>query len=366
MPRVPFRLGHPAACESSIRHGGDALRDIAPYARVAFAQGWAASGGPMTEQVKAGCLAAIELAVEHADQPDILEVTLHLGHLEGTWATVYDRREKLYAHHIKAVTDLWRRAAQRLDLTLAIRRYRQSLGLAEADGDTDRRRLIAQTIAATVLAFIAGSDSPADDRNALIGAIANALKAAQAEGWAGAVAIGAEQAGIAGAADVGVIGINFDLAFKDAWNALGDLGNQWADATGWLGRIVDGAAKDLGGRLSALAADGASFEDMLAGAQDVLDSADVRAVSAIVDLAMGQSFSRGALALYGREGVQTVDFITAGARVCPVCLDIESKNPWQRNEVPVPPRHSRCRCNLQAANPMEAAGLFSRYAIGGA
>src|SRR5947209_8774166 len=52
---------------------------IAGYARHAFAAGWARSGGPMTERVKAACQVAVQLAYEHAHDPGILEVALDLG-----------------------------------------------------------------------------------------------------------------------------------------------------------------------------------------------------------------------------------------------------------------------------------------------
>ena len=42
---------------------------IAPYARTAYAQGWATSGGPMTDTVKAGCTAAVEVAIANAAHP---------------------------------------------------------------------------------------------------------------------------------------------------------------------------------------------------------------------------------------------------------------------------------------------------------
>ena len=70
------------------------MHPIAPYARTAYAQGWAASGGPMTARVKAGCVAAVEHAIAHAEDPRILEVMLHLGRLEGAWALIYQRREE--------------------------------------------------------------------------------------------------------------------------------------------------------------------------------------------------------------------------------------------------------------------------------
>lgn len=339
--------------------GGDPVAEaIVPYARTAYAQGWAASGGPMTDHVRAGCVAAVENAVEHVHDPHILEVTFQLGHLEGVWATVYARRETLYAKHVRIVTAAWRNAARRLDLTVAIRRYRASLGLTETTSDDQEkthRLLIAKAIARAVLYAIASPEAASPDaRDPIITAIADALKDAQAEGWAAAVAVSADRAA--------TISIDFDLPFEDAWKALGDLGTYWGDAAGWLAEITAGLTGDLGAALGRLGAEGATFDEMLAAAEGVLTGVDVKAVTTILDMAMSQSFSRGALALYRREGVQTVDFITAGGvRVCPVCEDHEAKNPWAIADVPHPAIHPHCRCVLAAANPLEALDFLTPY-----
>ncbi|MGH7743217.1 MAG: hypothetical protein ACREQ5_00135 [Candidatus Dormibacteria bacterium] len=333
---------------------------IRPYARTAYAQGFARSGGPLTDAVKAGCVAAVALAVANAHHPGVLEATLTLGALEGMWAAVYDRREKLVAKHLTTVAAAWRRAAHRLDVGAAVDRYRASLGFTREafdTTDTTHRRLVANAIATAVAQAIAGEDATPADKEAIINAISNALVDAEAEGYAAAVVVGAEQLGVA------VPG--FDLVFTDAHDALADLGSHWADANGWLGRMVSGNATDLGARLSALAADGASYEEMVRDAADIVGGDDIRAVSTMLDLAMGQSFSRGALSLYAREGVTQVDFVTAGgARVCPACLAAEDKNPWDRNSVPTPPLHPYCRCALQPSDPMQGlANLLTRYAV---
>jgi hypothetical protein len=83
-------------------HGEDRLDlplqdGLAAIAREAYAMGWAASGGHMTDGIRAGSVAAVELALAHWDQPGILEATLHLGHLEGIWASIFDRRLQLPA-----------------------------------------------------------------------------------------------------------------------------------------------------------------------------------------------------------------------------------------------------------------------------
>jgi hypothetical protein len=51
---------------------------LADLAREAYAAGWALSGGPMTRRVQLGCLAAVQAALEHADDPHVLEAALQI------------------------------------------------------------------------------------------------------------------------------------------------------------------------------------------------------------------------------------------------------------------------------------------------
>jgi hypothetical protein len=319
------------------------VSDFRDTAREAYLAGWANTQGPMTERVRCGCIVAVDLAVEHEDDPTILETTLRLGSLEGTWAAVYDRREKLYQHHIDVVGDVYRAAASTLNVDGALRRFRQALGITEATEPPDQRRrdeirTAAEVEAARLLQGLA-ENPHSPEYQAVIDAIADALMNAQAEGMAGAVAIMADQ--------VGALSIDFDLVFTDAHAALRDLGSYWADAQGWLGQVVNGNAADLGRVLADVAIEGGDFEAMRDAALSVLDGEDIRAVDTLIDLAMGQSFSQGALALYAREGVRSVDFLTAGgSRVCARCMNAESGNPWPLIEAPRPPTHPHCRCVL--------------------
>jgi len=322
------------------------VNEIAPYLRKAFAYGWAASGGPMTPRVQEACRVAVAMGCEHADEDDVFEVTLKLGSLEGTWAKVYDRREVLYAKHITAVADKWRPLAGKLPVTLAVNRFRRALGLEEAD-QSKKDRLAAAIAQATWLIHQIHDDPTDEDYVALVKTLATALKDGMAEGEAGAIALAAQ--------DAHVIGIDFDIAFKDAWKSLGKLGDFWADAKGWLGRILDGAATDVGRLLARLAEDGATHAEMVSAVEDLLGDKEIRAVTTLVDMAMGQSFSRGALALYAREGIRDVDFFTAGdTRVCAICDTFERNSPYALVEAPTPSIHPFCRCTLVATNPLQA------------
>lgn len=315
---------------------------LAEVAREAYAHGWARSGGPMTQRVVQGCRVAIGLACENPDDPYVLEATLQLGTLEGTWAKIYDRRERLYSSHLATVTTAYRAMTTQLDVSDAVRRL-QATPLGETDEDDAARRAAitaAAMAAATRLLHQVVDDPSTPEYQAIVAAIANALVDAQAEGVAGGIALVAAEVGTAPSVD-------FGLAFTDAHTELAKLGDYWADATGWLGNVVNGNATDLGQALARVAIAGGDFEELRTAAEDVIDGEDIGAVDTLIDLAMGQSFSRGALALYTREGVSTVDFVTAGGgRVCPICMDAESQDPWALTEVPQPALHPSCRCTL--------------------
>ncbi|MGH7743289.1 MAG: hypothetical protein ACREQ5_00505 [Candidatus Dormibacteria bacterium] len=335
------------------------MSDIAALAREAYAHGWVMSNGPMTERVKAGCVTAVALACEHAGDPSILEATLQLGSLEGTWAAIYERREKLYTTHIAAVTKAYRALCTDLDVADEIRRLRRALNLNESttQNQQDHDDLVAAAAAAaTRIAHQTLNDPHTPQYKTTIAAISDALINAEAEGTAGAIAIAAEQ--------IGKTGINFDLAFQDAHDAIRDLDAYRSDAQGWLTKIVDGTTTDLSRTLAKVAGKDGSYDDMVTATDNILDG-DHRAVDSSVDLAMGLSFTRGALAWFGQQGVTTVDFLTAGAGVCPICLKAEAGNPWPINSAPQPSLHPSCRCSLQPSTSQQGFSFdVNHYLIG--
>lgn len=315
---------------------------LAVMARQSFAHGWVLTNGPMTARVQAAYRVALDYARAHGEAPGVLETVMRLGAMEGTLARVHQRREQLYAQHIAAVITAYRTLTSRLDLPDAVHRFRRAVGLTETSAeDTERRRQIdaAAAVEATRLTHQAVADVGSPDYRATVTAISDGLLDAEAEGTAGAVATLAQH--------TGHIGVDFDLAFTDARDSLRALGTHWADAQGWLGRIVNGNAADLGRVLADSLEAGDDFDAMLTAARGAFDDEDIRAVETLMDLAMGQSVSRGALTLYGREGVTSVDFLAAGGtRVCILCLNAESGNPWSLTEVPKPSLHPSCRCSL--------------------
>jgi 2'-5' RNA ligase len=317
--RTDFTLEHP----------------IAAPAREAFAAGWALSGGPMTERVKAASRAAVQTAIEHADEPRILEVTIDLGRLEGMWALLFSRREAKQAEHTRLVADVWRTLITRDAVAAMVDRFRSHAGLAEAARD-----FLTEAIAAARAMLHALADLTGWTR--LRQAIRDAIAAGNAEGMVNAVAIAAERAS--------TVGLDWNIAFKDAYESLARLDELWGNADGWLGRMLDRAATDLGRMLAQAAEDGATRDEMIDAAMDILASEDVEAVAFTVDWAMTTAADDGALRLYRSEGVQQIDVITAGdGRVCQACADYEADSPWPALDVPRLPTHPVCRCCYAAS-----------------
>ena len=307
---------------------------ISSYAVEAYAAGWARSGGPMTSRVKAGAVAASRLAADHARHPGILEVALHLGRLEGIWATVYERRERLTADHTALILAAWRQAIRSLDVGTFITRYRAAEFL-EADLELAARRATARRSALGLLSAIHFTDSYPH----LQAVVADAVRAGRAEGYVAAQRILASRTPTEAEDDwsIDFAGYYNQLELLDDWPALSDR---------WIQRLIDGASTDLGNRLAALARDGADYQTMLNAASDVLDGGDVRAVSTLIDYAMGDALVQGSLNLYASENVRTVDWLDAGdGRVCPRCADNAANGPYPVAGFPDCPAHPFCRCS---------------------
>lgn len=312
---------------------------IRSYARTAYAQGWAASGGPLTDRVKAGCVAAMDLCCENAHDPHILEVAIHLGQLEGVWAKVFARRFKLMDDHARALTAVWRKAMGAADIEGTVTRLRQRLGLAEDDDQQRRAQQTARELAMQMLSWLPATQEWQELRNAM----RELLASGRAEGYADAIDIAA--------AEQHILGYDFEIAFQHTYDALANLGETWAESDVWLQKMLERAADQFGRTLAQLAASNASYQDMLDAAADVLDMEveDADAVEFIVDWALSTGFSRGALDLYRSEGVEFVTWMTAGdARVCIFCEQNGIDSPFPIAEFPGLPQHPRCRCVASA------------------
>jgi 2'-5' RNA ligase len=336
---TPVEFAALAAVHGADRTDSPLEHPIAAPAREAFAAGWAASGGPLTERVKAASTAAVQTAIEYADDPRILEVAVDLGKLEGMWALLFRRREEKLREHTRIVADAWRQLVDRDAITATVDSFRRSVGLTEANSDDQKT---AAALAATAM-LAALPNLPA--WHTLRAALRDALNAGHAEGMVNAVAVAAEQAGRAG--------LDWNAAFADAYQDVQRLDDAGAAVDTWLTRLIRRAEASLARILQQSADRGDDRDTMTDAAEDALtpdeDDPDDD-VGFITDWAITSAAAGGALALYQSEGVLTCDWLSVGdGRVCPACEANEAGNPWAPGDLPEWPAHPRCRCFVSAS-----------------
>ncbi|MCW2900939.1 MAG: hypothetical protein JWO67_3204 [Streptosporangiaceae bacterium] len=302
---------------------------LAQRARLAYAQGWALSGGPMTDRVRAGCVAAMGLAETHTgDDESLIEVTLHLGQLEGNWATVFADREKVHEEHGPAITNAYRALmAAALDIPAEVARFRRELETSPRQPGEDPAELY-RTLAGVASVRIAhAAAAPAEPAYQLaVQTIGDGIAAAETAGRAAAQLIAGRTA-----------------------EATRSDSDHNAVAAVALGQMVNGTATDIEDDLVDLAGSGATADEMQAAIEDDTSGERDRSSVAYGDLALGQSFGQGMVATMVVLGLRKVNFVTAGTRVCSTCEDYEAQNPWALLEVPVPAIHPHCACVLEPA-----------------
>jgi hypothetical protein len=337
---------------------------LAELARKAYAIGWARSGGPMTDRVRAGCTSAVSLAIEHANRPGVLEATLDLGHLEGVWADLYARRDDVEVGNRATIGKAWAAYVANLDLDRLARGRARRIGVvAEADGhgggfglDDGPGR---DELAAIVVAALQNLDhGHPEEWTALRTAFRDAIAAGRAEGATGAVALAAREHTIAA-----TLRLDFGVAFDDAYRALEHVAGLWSEGDGWIQTMFGYAASDIGRSLAALTRDEASYDDIRDVVARHLDDPDARAVDIAVNQLTGRALTQGALDLYAQAGVGQVDVLTAGdGRVDQPCEDAEAGSPYRLGAVPALPLHPYCRCSVAARDPLPA-DLYTRYLV---
>lgn len=326
---------------------------IAEVAREAYAAGWALSGGPMTSRVAAGCQAAVAHALEHPGEPGVLEVSLHLGHLEGTWAEVYRRREAMTADHVARVTAAWRRLVRKLrprDLIADYQRVITHPFEAAQEHPEAWQRAAARAAALAWLYRILSDPRYGDLAQEMTGALMDAA----AEGKTAALAVAADQAA--------ALGFSWDKAYKAMRAGLTDVEGVQGLSASWVREIIGAAAGDAARVLATMPATDASDSEIAAGIMDAVDGEDVRAVRLVTDFAIGRSMAQAALDLYTSEGVLTA-WLTAGdGRVCASCDANEENGPYQPWEFPQCPDHYACRCCPTPAQPLPVSA-FAQFLV---
>ena len=298
--------------------------------RAAFADGWASVlDAPMTAEVRAASVAATNWACEHADRLDVLEATIKIGQLEGTWALIYQRREKNEKQHEAAVLAAWAKFLALVDLDDLVGRFH-----AQAPNlpDQSPQAIRMQALAIARQAFI-GVNMADPAYQHLLDSVTTALADAQAEGIAAGHAIR---------------GHNHNLAasYDAAREQIGDL-TTVGTAPPVAARIMSAAASTLARILTSGLKAKLTLAALLAAARAALTGGSTQCVTAPLDVAMGQAWSSGAVGTFADAGVTMLNYWTAGGgNVCAACQDAESGSPYAIADAPVPPLHPNCRCSL--------------------
>lgn len=324
--------------------------DLLVAAEAGYIAGVAATGAPVTNRIRVGYRSLAVLVHDAAGRSplQVAEATLHLGHLEGTWAIAYQRREQLIDSQHAVIGAGWHDLDEPDVIGRVVKAAQQAgayhgLGESAADVLALMRGLIANALRS--LAGLPGW-------RALRAAFAQAVMAGRAEGTAAALAIAADRAG-----DLGEF--SWDLAFEHAWSAMADYRLLFEGiADQWLNTLLNGVAYELGPVLARLI-EARADHDVLVAAVRAAFSLDAAAARLVTDWMVTAAVSDGALALYTSEGVMAIEFLTAGDdRVCPICEANEENGPYAPDNCPRPGRHPYCRCTLAAAlNP----GTFAPY-----
>lgn len=321
----------------------------ADLVREAFAIGYAKSTAaqrpPLTERARRACQAAVRVA-EASPQPDV-NATLQLGQLEGIWAVVYARREALEKLHGKALASVLD-AIKNLDWQDVVDRIGRQLLL-----DPNMSRQQVQAFLGRDIEQLVNTGLAPDDMVAWRAAMNAALIDAQAEG---------QTAGLALVGDAADITIDWDLAATAAKAALADNQVLWDASSGWMAKQAHGIGYQVSQYLATAWEDEATAEEMQAGIADLLDVGRSTA-GLILDQAIGQSLSVGALDTYSQAGVQYADYVTAGdGRVCAACGEAEDDNSYLLADCPQPPLHVGCRCCTSPSDYQPTAAALSLVA----
>lgn len=324
------------------------VTSAAEVAWCGYNAGRVASGGPLTERVQAGGRAAVALAETDPGRAGLWESSLRLGHLEGTWAVVFERRDALHATTRVAVQPVWADLVDAVDVEQLVGDAEDTIAGRE-DTAENRAGLVLSVTGFMLGALRAVTAQPRWED--LRTAVRDAVAAAHAEGAANAAALAADKAG----------GVGFDhaTAHTDALSTMDDRDDMWSAADAALHAGLAATARAVARRLVTSSYDGGTTADLTREATDVLTTGT--AMTTEITHALDKAFAGAMWALYQLGGIDAVDFVTVGdGAVCQPCLDIEDKNPWSLFDAPAPPIHPGCRCVLDAVTVLPAS-LFTTY-----
>lgn len=293
---------------------------VQPYARAAYALGWATVDDPDTfpigEAGRAGLHAAAAAAETLDGHPDLIALVAEAGRHGAAWQALHRARLRLYNKHAKLIV------AAAAGLLAVLDRPALAANLLLAADQP--RRIRAQQAAASLTAAAAGTPGltaawqEANDQAATAAAVRGRAEAAASPHNGKPPQPKTVTAGLPAAAA-----------------ALGTLtvGPQWR--TGQINR----QAWDLSG-LDLTAAD--NPQDLVNGSLDTLDGVAAAAEDQM-HAQLGDSFVNYIQA----SGIDLLYWQTEeDSRVCPACFGNEDASPYLvgTDSIPEMPAHPSCRC----------------------
>lgn len=319
---------------------------IVPYAHAAYCTGYAASGATVGESTAARRNAAIRYAIEQCDHPDVIEATLHLGHLDGVWANIYKRREELYNLSLKDFASAWSDVYDDGRDDELINAVRMQTG---PDGNS-KLSDAAITYAAALITLIFQGFMRSAQWNQVRLALGTAMVSAYATGEADSLELLADQAGR--------IGFDFDKAFQAAQDKFESIPGMLDGVDQFIGLLFGAVALNTARTLVKMAHEGASPEEMKKYLAEQLHKGTAIIFIAILDNFIHSAITFGILWFLRNAGATQVWFITAGdEKVCAVCDEVEGNNPYSIIDAPECPQHVNCRCTLYTENLLDPSLL---------
>ena len=311
---------------------------IAPYARAAFAAGYAEILGaplpvPLSTRVS---LSAAVAAAEVEDIPAVLHLVRETGRREGVYATVQTRLDALetrWQAQLQPVLDALGPliAAPIADALVGAPAADHAMEVANPlPPDTDPQQAVQD-----VLDGLTGAELWQQWEGVLVGA----WQEAQAEGTVDAGAF------LAALTDGPMPA--WDVEFAQALAHIRSLPTAYSDLDTWMGQQTHGLAYQLGNALADAIEQGGTHDTLLQIVLDQLDLSETQA-DLMLNHLINQGVTAGSLDRYALAGLAEVDFLTSPG-ACPECEDAEEENPYELTDAPQPPLHPRCRCTLAPA-----------------
>lgn len=312
---------------------------IEPYAHAAFCTGFAATGAAVTKRVQAAHDAAIRMAIDNFHDPKVLEATLQIGHMEGVWSNVFDRRSELYDSSLASFSAAWKKVDTGSDVPALVKAVRQQAGLMETKPSPTTEYAVGLVL------FMLQRSMVRSDWIQLRQALSDALISGYAMGEADTLEL------LASRMNAG--NFDFDKAFAAAKQKYENDPASLNAVDDWLNKLLNQLAIDIAKKLGVMIDNGASEQEMIDYVDQELGDGNSRTFVIVLDQMIHSAITLGILWLFRLNGVSEVWFITVGDElVCPMCDEIEAQNPYPITEPPECPAHPNCRCTLYTINDM--------------